>query len=1127
MKKALTLAAGLLLLAAFARAQTFLKEPPLENRPADKPATFWDVQKAFEEYWEGKMPSDTEAENAEEEGYQQFKRWEAFMLQRTYPSGVFPSPEILYQQSRTYEIPYSAAARSTAGWSFIGPHVVPGNGGGAGRINCIEFDPNNSNIIWIGAACGGLWKSTDGGATWSSNTDLLPSLSISDIVIDPSNPQTMYIATGDKYGIYYQYETWGHYSAGVMKSTDGGLTWNQTTLSFSLANVTVIQRLILDPSNPNTLYAATNMGIFKTTDGGATWNNIRPGKVYDIEMKPGDNTTLYTGDSTGVLRSTNSGASWSPVASVSSTGRTSIAVSAANPSVVYAWTEGGNFYYSNNSGVSFTPRTDPSGDCTPYGYYDMVLEVSQTNENVLFVGGLNVARTTDGGNSWTTVSDWAGWPNSNYVHADNHAQKFAPGSSTTIFSCNDGGIFKSSDQGTTWTDLSGGIDIKQYYRLASAFNNPNLIYAGAQDNGTDRVTGLNTATQVNGADGEECLVDFTDDNIVFVSSQGGYFQKSTDGGNTFNVLSQFGCDWTSPIIMDPTNNNIMYLGASNVYKSTDNGNNWTNVSSGSFDGSCIYSLEVCYGSPSYVYAATFGHIYRSVNGGNSWTNITSNLPVSSAAISGITISDSNPDAAWVTLSGFSSGNKVYSTTDGGASWSNISGTLPNIPVNCIEYQNSSNDLLYIGTDMGVFYTDATLNDWYPYNTGLPNVIIDELEIYYPTSKLRAATYGRGLWESDLQVSTLMNLDASVISMITPPVTTCDSVLTPEVRIRNAGVNPLTSVDLYYRIDAQAWQQYSWTGSLASFATDDITLMTYTLSPGAHTLKAYTTNPNASTDQNAFNDTIVRNFTILSPSSALMIPLPVQEGFVNSVFPPNNWTLENSSSLWSRATNVGGYGNSFESAKADFFSVFNGTDALSTNYVDFTGALPPIRLYFDVAYAPFPGYTDTLIIDMYSECPGIATQLYKKGGTTLATAPAVGNVFVPTPAQWRTDTLNLDSLAGHAPMTIRFLAKSGYGNEMYIDNINLATNAVGIPAQPAMSNAAFVYPNPAATSIIVITNGESVITMYDLLGHQVQQAVQRTGDSQTTLDVSNLAEGVYLIRIEHNGIVETKRVAIAR
>lgn len=1118
-----------MLLAAASQAQAYLQEEPLQNRPPQKPATFYDVQNAFEHYWERETPSDTESENAEEDGYQQFKRWEAFMEQRTFPTGIFPSPEILFTEYQGYKSHYGQNNRSVAAnWSFIGPGVVPGNGGGTGRINCLAIDPGNSNILWAGTACGGLWKSTDGGATWSSNTDLLPSISISDIAIDPTNTQIMYLATGDKYGIYWQYETWGQYSAGVLKSTDGGATWNPTGLSYALSNVAVIQRLIIDPSNTNTLYAATHAGIFKSTDAAVSWNNIRTGKFYDIEMKPGDNTTLYAGDSIGLIRTINSGANWNYISGITSNGRTSIAVTPANSAVVYVWAEGGDFSYSNNSATSFTTRTDPSGDCTPYGYYDMVLEVSPINENILFTGGLDIARTTNGGNSWTTVSDWAGWPGPNYVHADNKALKFAPGSSQTIYSCNDGGIFRSTDQGGTWGDLSNGIDIKQYYRIGASYLTPSLIYGGAQDNGTDKIMGVNTATQVNGADGEDCLVDFTDDNIVFVSSQGGYFLKSTDGGATFNPLSQGGCDWTSPIIMDPTNHNIMYLGGGDVYKSVDNGDNWSNASNGAFDGSCVYSLEVCAGSPSYIYAATFGNIYRSINGGASWTTITGSLPVSSAAITGIAISDSDPDAAWVSFSGFASGNKVYYTGDGGVSWANVSGTIPNIPVNCIEYQNGSNDLLYIGTDLGVFYTDGSLNDWFPYNTGLPNVIIDELEIHYPTSKIRAATYGRGVWESDLQQSTLAALDASTISMIAPPTSTCDSIITPIIRIRNSGLDTIFSTDVFYRIDAQSWTQYNWVGVLPSFATANLTLSTYTLTVGTHTLTACTTNPNASTDLNTGNDTIVRTFTIISSTPSGVTPPPIVEGFVPATFPPANWTLENSSGLLSRSGTVGGYGNSTQSVRADFYNISSGTDMLSTMYVDFSNALPPIRLYFDYAHAQYPSYIDSLIIDMYADCPGIATRLYKKGDPALSTAGTMNNLFVPAASQWRTDTLNLDSLAGTNPRQIRFHAKSGFGNELYIDNINITANGVGIVSYETIA-AVSVYPNPAGNSLTIevpaAQSGKTSVSIYDMYGNIVRAAEFSSGSTRMIFDTSMLSEGVYLVQVMVNGVVETKRVAV--
>lgn len=720
--------------------------------PAAKRATFWDVENAFNEYWKDKDGSETEEENADDGEYEQFKRWEAFAKQRTFPSGEFPSPDALYKEYNKYKqsgnFQKGVNAQSSA-WTFVGPHVIPTASGGSGRLNCMAFDPTNQNTIWVGAACGGLWKSTNGGLSWSSNTDLLPALSISEIVFDPSNPQVMYIATGDKYGIYYNYETWGQYSAGILKSTDGGVTWNST--GFPITNKTVIQRLILDSLNTSTLFAATLGGIYKSTDGGTTWTAKKTGKFYDIEFHPTNHSILYAGDSAKVYKTADGGTNWTAT-SVTSSGRNSIAVTRSFPNAVYVWASNG-LYYSRNSGSTFTFRSNPSGNCTPYGYYDMVLEVSPLDTNILIAGGMEIARSTNGGTSWTKVSNWNNYPSPSYVHGDSHAFAFAPGSSTTIFVCNDGGIFKTSNQCTSWSDLSAGIDIKQYYRMSSSFLTPTLIYGGAQDNGTDKIMGLNTATRVYGADGEDCLVDFTDDNIVFVSTQMGHFYRSSDAGVSFTSTGVVGCDWTSPIVMDPNNHNNMYMGGSSIIKSIDNGVTW-NYLSGSFDGTCMYSLEVAPSNSNYVYAATFGHIYRTTDAGTTWNNITGTLPVSSAAISGITINSTNPDMVWVTFSGFSAGKKVFYSSNGGAAWTNISGTLPNIPVNCIEYQAGSNDIVYIGTDMGVFGIDASLTDWASYNFGMPNVIIDELEIYPPTNKLRAATFGRGIWEIDLKTDLL-------------------------------------------------------------------------------------------------------------------------------------------------------------------------------------------------------------------------------------------------------------------------------------------------------------------------------------------------------------------------------------
>lgn len=1119
-------ALSLSLIIAFSmNAQPYLRQSSLYNRPAERPATFHDIEKAFKQYWEGRQPSAVESENAKDGGWQQFKRWEWFVKQRTLPSGVFPSPEILYQQFQVYKqqlLAEKSSGLTAANWSFIGPSVVPSNGGGSGRVNCIAFHPSNPNTIFIGAACGGLWKSTDGGTTWAvHNTDLLPSISISDIVIDPSNPQIMYLATGDKYGIYHMYETWGHYSAGVLKSTDGGLTWSQTGLNYSLSNIAIIQRLIIDSANTSNLLAATLSGIFKTTNGGTSWTNVKAGKIYDLEYHPTNSQIVYAADSIGVFRSANGGTSWTAT-TVASTGRASLAVSRNSPNTVYAWTPN-NFYASTDGGITFNTRTNPSGYCTPYGYYDMVLAASAANANILFAGGLRVCCSTDGGSTWTTVSDWNTFPQSNYVHADQKAFAFLPGSATTVFACNDGGVFRSTDQGATWSDKSNGIHIKQYYRFSGSALTPNLFIAGAQDNGTDKITGSSSASMINGADGEDCLIDFTNDNIMFYSSQGGQFRRSTNGGTSSSSLSIGGCDWTSPIYMDPNNHNVVFIGGSVLHKSIDNGVNWT--SSSGFDGTCLYSVRSAKSNSNYVYVATFKNIYRSTNGGVNFNAITGALPVGNAAITGIAISDTDPDQVWVCFSGFSSGNKVYRTTNGGASWQNVSGTLPNIPVNCIEFQNGSNELLYIGTDLGVFYTDATQGNWIAYNTGLPNVIVNDLEINYPTSKIRAGTFGRGIWESNLQTSTLVNLDAGTMAMLDPASFTCDTVIIPKVRIRNSGGDTIFTVNLHYRMDQQPFQMYSWSGVLPSLATADITLPTYTFTSGTHTLTAYTSMPNASADQNAQNDTIRSSFTILvNPAS---IPPPIQEGFVSTTFPPATWAVENSSQLLSRTAACGGYGNSSSSMKVDFLNIPAGTDVLESSYIDFAQLTPPIYMLFDVAYASYSTtYFDSMRVELYDDCSGLTSVVFKNGYPGMSTAVPTTNPFVPTASQWRTDSVNLDTLAGYHPLKIRFAFTSDYGNNLYLDNINLVGTPVGVSAVNPIKPGIRIYPSPS-NGIVTVQSTQPMDgwRVFNMMGDKIWSTDE--AGNIITLDLSHQPEGIYLVQAVKGTVQETRKVIIAR
>lgn len=721
---------------------------------------FYSIQENFYSHF-GKpdissLQADNESEdNQEESFYNQFKRWEYLMESRTFPSGNLPDPSMAMKEYDAYKVAHPEAfSTRSASWTPVGAAVVPGNGGGVGRINVIRFDPNNSNTIYIGAAGGGVWKSIDGGASWSDITSSIPVTSIADIAVDPGNSNNVYIATGDGYGYEATWQSdndfWGGvYSSGVLKSTNGGLTWSTTGLSYTQNIKEIVQRLVISPSNSSVLLAATRAGIYRTADAGVSWTLVNANHCYDIEFNTADANTVYASGNQDILKSTNGGQTWSIMKdNLCGAGRISIETSAANSLVIYALCESGTLSKSTDGGTTWVTKGSPSGAASFYGYYDLILECSDANSEILLAGGLYDAKSTNGGTSWQTISSWSPYTASNYVHADNHELEFLPGSTQTIFSGNDGGIFKSTNQGTSWSDLSSGLRIAQIYRLSTSATNPSIVYSGWQDNGSNRWNGT-SYTQVYGADGMEALIDYTNSNIVFIETQYGSIYKSTNGGTSFTFVAPSSGAWLTQYIMDPVDHNKMYAGYSSLYKSTNNGSNWSVLGSNLYGGNYCTSIAVAPSNTNYIYTSSLGLMKKTTNGASPFSDITSGLPVASAGINYIAVSNTDPNNLWVVFSGYSAGNKVYHSINGGASWSNVSGSLPNIPVNTIVYENGSPDRVYIGTDIGVYYRDNNTTDWVFFNDGLPNVMVHELEINYTSLKLVAATYGRGIYESDL------------------------------------------------------------------------------------------------------------------------------------------------------------------------------------------------------------------------------------------------------------------------------------------------------------------------------------------------------------------------------------------
>ncbi len=742
--KALTLIALLL----FAN-QLFSQEWVEKMQNPD--ANFYDVQKSFNEYWQGK-------EIARSKGWKQYKRWEYFVQPRVYPSGNRMQMEIAYKSFLEYKSKHKLKTSSSSNWTALGPFNKPSNGGDAGRLNCIAFHPTIQNIFYVGAPSGGLWKTTDGGVSWTSLTDNLPVVGVSDIVIDYSNPNIIYIATGDG-------DATDTYSIGVLKSTDGGQTFNTTGLSYNVQNRKSINKIIINPINPSTLFAATSSGIFRTYDGGTTWKFTTGDYTKDITYKPGDTTIMYAATKTNFYKSVNGGSSFQlKTLTINSTSRINLAVTAANPNYVYLLA--GKYsdqsfhglYRSTDGGETFSTRSTTPNifDWSTNGngsggqaWYDMAIVVSPTNAEEVYVGGVNIWKSNNGGTNWSLNAHWYGGGGKPYVHADIHALRYSP--NNVLFSCSDGGVSKTSNGGSSWTDMNNGLSIAQIYRMSVSKTQPTKLVTGWQDNGTNLLNN-NSWAQIAGGDGMDCLIDYSNANVIYTSTPNGSIQVSTNNSANFtsitnNITSQEEGAWVTPFIQHPTNPQTIYAGYINIWKTTDRGANWVKISNFNSTNQ-IKTMAISNSNPNYIYVATDNQLTRTVDGGINWTNINTSA-FSSNAITYITVSTSDPEVLWATTSGYTAGQKVFESRNAGLTWTNISGTLPNLPANCIAYQSQANEGLYLGMDVGVYYKDSLLTDWVLYSNNLPNVVINELEISPTLNKIRAATYGRGVWESPL------------------------------------------------------------------------------------------------------------------------------------------------------------------------------------------------------------------------------------------------------------------------------------------------------------------------------------------------------------------------------------------
>jgi uncharacterized protein (TIGR03437 family) len=675
-------------------------------------------------------------------------------------------------------------------------------------------DPADDNTVYLGGSVGGVWKTTDGGRTWTPLTDFYPSLAISALAISPADTKVIYAGTGEA-----SYVPLNYYGAGLLVSADKGATWTHRPGPFAgargafspCAGGSFISELAAHPTNSGTVLAAVRFGsctapwevggtlsldgIYRSTDGGATWTRVLPGAVgTSVVFDPSNGNVAYAAlsniDNTSnlsaaaVWKSADGGATWTRRSTGLPTGRqfgrTKLALAASSSSLLYASvtnTDGGyllGLYRTTDGASTWSKVSNPPDYCLAGCSDHLAISIHPRNANIMYAGGVVTYRTNNGGGRWTLVNDWQVNGMSSYTHPDLHALAFTA-SGSRLYMGNDGGAWSTSDYtnaSAVWTDLNGAISLGQFYSVGVHPTDAAVAFAGTQDNsvlkyqsrawkGAACGDGGNVALDTLGNVYVGCLISEV---MVYKSNDGGGTYKAAQNGLPMDYFQTYrsAVQFLFPMVMDPSNTGRLYFGTEKVFQTTDGAASWHAISS-DLSGGGLHSLTVIAVAPSApgtIYAGTTdGRVQITTgalgNGTPSWSLRNRGLP--SRPVKGIAIDPANANNAWAVYSGFSGFNgdtagHVFRTRDAGQTWSDVSGNLPNIPVNAVAADPDRAGAVYIGTDVGVFWSAASGDSWAQLGTALPRAPVMALTLHKPSRTLWAATFGRGMWQLSVPVS---------------------------------------------------------------------------------------------------------------------------------------------------------------------------------------------------------------------------------------------------------------------------------------------------------------------------------------------------------------------------------------
>ena len=734
---------------------------------------------------------------------------------RAYPGPAIPPGARLraigeMERMMAEERKLNPAAVNVSAWTSIGPRPTntlaesgPGGGGtpwSSGRVTAAAVDPRDANVVYIGSASGGVWKTTDGGQNWKPLTDDQPSMATGSIAVSPSNPDIVYVGTGEDNNSGDSY-----YGAGVLKSIDGGATWTQLSGPFAgpfsssrtSGGGARIAAIAVHPTDPNTVLAAVDRapvsqsGIYRTSDGGVTWTLVQGGAVgTDVIFNPANPAIVYAalgsaaGSSlNGVYKSSDSGITWSksggtiPAAlPTTNVGRISLAIAPSSPNIIYAGIQNSaagsllGLFKSTDAAQTWN-RLGAPDYCNPQCNYDNVIRVSPSNPNLVVAAGLPPWRSLDGGVSWLNI---AVGPSGIAAHTDHHALAFSS-DGKILYAGNDGGVFSTSNPGAaspTWSNLNSTLAITEFNSNISIHpSDPNMAWAGTQDNGTQMYRGNLAWDQVEGGDGSWSAIDPAIPGIRYGSFEALAIYKINAQTGTSSWVGLFSDTYPylingiaptdrtafyAPLVMDPSNPVRLYAGTQRVYQTSDGAGRWTPISPDLAGGSGV--INTIGASASFPGTLAVGTSTGKVQVTNMalqsttpfWLDRSAGLP--GRSISRVVFDPETATTLYATVSGFSGFllndnlGHVFKSTTFGETWADISGNLPNIPVNDLVVDPDQLSVLYIATDIGVFQSADGGATWSTLSKGLPRVLVTSLNLHRPSRILRASTSGRSMWD---------------------------------------------------------------------------------------------------------------------------------------------------------------------------------------------------------------------------------------------------------------------------------------------------------------------------------------------------------------------------------------------